>query len=368
MVIAHLRLKDFRNYETAEIDFSDGLNIILGNNGQGKTSILEAIYFLCLSKSFKTPDDAAALRFERSFFEAEGKFCSLANGTQTVRVVFQRGEGKSVLIDKKRLDKFSELIGKFPVAISAPEDVAIVSGSPGERRRWMDIALSQMQAIYLKDLQDYRQVLRQRNALLNAEPQRLDSLDSWDVTLAIGGTRILKRRFEFVKEFRPLVRDVYAAIASDAETVDLEYKSTIAEIADADEPFIRDQFIKTLREGRMKECQRRTSLFGPHKDEVRFTINGVNIRDYGSQGQFKTFALALKLAEFLFLKERLEQTPILLLDDVFSELDRLRREQLLRYLDNAGQVFLTTAERTFDYSVEKPARFYTVVQGTVSGA
>ncbi len=376
MHIAQLRLKDFRNYTAAEFQFCDGINLIQGRNGQGKTSILEAIYYLCLSKSFKTQDDITAVRFDAAYSDIDGKFVRDGSSLEnTLRVIVHRAEGKSVLIDKKRLDRFSELIGRFPAVISAPEDVQIVSGSPGYRRRWMDIALSQMQVIYLKDLQAYRQTLKQRNALLNSGTIRPGHLHAWDQELVLTGSKIIRWRLEFIHSFAAAVESMYRKIATEEESVEIHYLSSIAEPATVEtwittpgavETEIRHCFSEQLRSGREREIQRRLSLFGPHKDELIFLLNGKNIRDYGSQGQFKTFAIALKLAEFYYMTERMEQRPLLLLDDVFSELDRDRRKHLIDCLENAGQVFITSADDGLRFDLKKEIKYFTVEKAGVS--
>ncbi|MBL7995305.1 DNA replication/repair protein RecF [bacterium] len=369
MQITQLRLNDFRNYTSAELSFCEGINFIQGHNGQGKTSVLEAIYFLCLSRSFKTQDDTTAIRFEMPYFDIEGRFRT-SSLEMSVRTICHRTEGKSVLIDKKRLDRLSELVGKFPSVVSSPEDVQIVSGSPGNRRRWIDIALSQMHGVYLKDLQEYRQALRQRNALLNSPVIRSDNLDVWDKELAQTGAKIIRRRIDFLKSFSGLAEQVYRQIAADKETVDMEYKSSIAgsEIlsgwteAGSTEK-IQKIFLEQLRFGREREIQRKLSLFGPHKDDVVLLLNKKSIRDYGSQGQLKTMAIALKFAEFLYMADRLEQKPLLLLDDVFSELDWDRRTHLMNYLENAGQVFLTSADEGMKFDTQKTIRYFSVEEG-----
>lgn len=369
MHVGHLRTKDFRNTTHGEIDFSDGIHIFHGHNGQGKTSILEAIYYLCLSKSFKTQDDASAVRFDQTFFDIEGRFCRTEHaGMETsVRVIVHRTDGKSVLVDRKRLDRFSELIGRFPAVVSAPEDVTTVAGAPGLRRRWLDMALSQIHLVYLKDLQAYRQALRQRNALLDSESLRRDSLDAWDDALAQHGTRVLAKRLEFVRSFASLVETVYRHLASPDEAVQLEYRTTIGPVPD-DEKSLQRQFQDTLVQGRERDIQRRTTTVGPHKDDLVFLLNGRSIRDYGSQGQLKTFALALKLAEFLYVTDHLDEKPLLLLDDVFSELDWNRRNRLIQYLDRAGQVFLTSADYLPPFEVEKELKYYKVENAVVSEA
>lgn len=371
MHIAQLRLKDFRNYDAVECEFSTGINFIQGHNGQGKTSILEAIYFLCLSRSFKTQDDTTAIRFETPFFDIEGQF-QTRSLEMSVRTVCHRTEGKSVLLDKKRLDRLSELVGKLPVVVSSPEDVQIVSGSPGNRRRWMDIALSQLNGVYLKDLQQYRQALKQRNALLNAPSIRSDNLDVWDRELAQTGSKIIRRRIDFIRTFAGSAEKVYREIAADKETVDMEYKCSIADGKTLSDVFdtgstedIQKLYLEQLRSGREREIQRKLSLFGPHKDELVLLLNKKNIRDYGSQGQLKTMAIALKFAEFLYMTDRLEQKPLLLLDDVFSELDPDRRQHLITRLDDAGQVFLTSADEGIKFDTNKTIKYFSVEQGHI---
>ena len=371
MQITQLRLNDFRNYTSAELSFCDGINFIQGHNGQGKTSVLEAVYFLCLSRSFKTQDDTTAIRFDAPYFDTEGRF-QTGSLEMSVRMICHRTDGKSVLIDKKRLDRLSELVGRFPSVVSSPEDVQIVSGTPGNRRRWIDIALSQMHGVYMKDLQDYRQALRQRNALLNAAAIRPDNLDVWDRELSQTGSKIIQRRIDFIRSFSSLAETVYREIAADKETVDMQYKSSIADaetiehwIAAKSTEEIRKVFLEQLQSGREKEIQRKVSLFGPHKDEIVFLLNEKNIRDYGSQGQLKTMAIALKFAEFLYMTDRVEKKPLLLLDDVFSELDWDRRKHLMNYLENAGQVFLTSADEGMKFDTQKTIRYFSVEQGCI---
>ncbi|KAB2878706.1 DNA replication/repair protein RecF [bacterium] len=371
MQITQLRLNDFRNYTSAELSFCEGINFIQGHNGQGKTSVLEAIYFLCLSRSFKTQDDTTAIRFEMPYFDIEGRF-HRSSLEMNARAICHRTEGKSVLIDKKRLDRLSELVGKFPSVVSSPEDVQIVSGSPGNRRRWIDIALSQMHGVYLKDLQEYRQALRQRNALLNSPVIRPDNLDVWDKELAQTGSTIILRRMDFLKSFSGLAEQVYRQIAADKETVDMEYKTSIAGSEELDgwteagsTEKIQKAFLEQLRSGREREIQRKLSLFGPHKDDIVLLLNKKSIRDYGSQGQLKTMAIALKFAEFLYMADRLDQKPLLLLDDVFSELDWDRRKHLMNYLENAGQVFLTSADEGMKFDTQKKIRYFSVENGHV---
>lgn len=367
-----LRLNNFRNYSTASAKLSPGVNIFYGPNGQGKTSILEAVHYLCLTKSFKTADDRHVLRFDAGHFEIEGRLVrpqsSLEKNphSQNVRLAFMPEQGKALMIDGARLTRFSEWIGRWPVVISAPEDVTIVSGGSGERRRWLDIVLSQIQPLYLKDLQEYRQCLRQRNALLATGMPDIESLASWDTMLVKSGTRIIRQRLEFLNRLTPLVCEVYGHLVPDGETIDIRYRASIG--GDSEESDLEAVFAAALDRGRERELHRGTSLFGPHRDEIDFRLNGRAIRDYGSQGQYKTLAVALKFGEYLLLHRQLERMPLLLLDDVFSELDGSRRKKLVEYLSDAGQVFLTTADSRPDYGMTQTIEYFTVQNGKIVAA
>ena len=348
MVLDYLRLKDFRNYQHLEINLEGGVNVIEGMNGQGKTSILEAVHYLSFSKSFKTTDDNKALRFETDYFEIEGRF-SQARGesmlSETVRVVFQKNVGKSVILHKKPLQKFSHLIGQFPLVFSAPEHVNIVSGPPSERRRWLDITLSQLSSTYLNDLQRYRQIVRQKNALLDGHAVDGAHLEAWNRELAQVGSKVIQKRIELIARFAPVIQAVYEELAGSNERIDLKYRNNSIEKSDeANLSGIEQELYNKISEARSREIQYRKAIIGPHKDELTFSLNGRTIRDYGSQGQWKTFAIALKLSEHKYLAERMDRLPIMLLDDVFAELDSLRQVQLMRSLHQVEQVFLTTTE------------------------
>lgn len=342
MVLSSLRLKDFRNYISAELSFCDRINFFHGLNGQGKTSVLEAIYYLSLSKSFRTQDDLTVIRFDAPYLEVEGLFekdqRSLVN---QVRVVVHRTDGKSVLVDKRRLDRLADLVGQFPSVVAAPEDVLIISGAPSGRRRWLDIAISQVQSVYLKDLQIYRQALRQRNALLLESAVQPDSLDVWDRELSQTGARLIRARKFYLERLSPYVEDVYRSISDGNETIGLGYRSSIEWEA---EDLLENTFLTQLRTARSRDILRRSSTVGPHKDEVVFELGGHPFREYASQGQFKTLAVAIRFAEFLCMSDHHDRIPLLLLDDVFSELDANRRYHLMAYLDRAHQVFITGTE------------------------
>lgn len=369
-MLENLRLRNVRNYETAELDFCPGVNVLYGQNGQGKTGILEAIHYLCLTRSFRTADDRHVLRFNADYFEIEGRFVRSQSSLETdrhslvARIAFQPGAGKVLQVNGGRMDRFSEWIGRLPVVISAPEDVAIVSGSSGDRRRWLDIVLSQIHTLYLKDLQDYRHCLRQRNAILTMDHPDLAALRPWDELLIQCGARIVRQRRDFLQTFAAVVEEVYACLVPEGEDVRLEYQTTIGDCAG--DPDLVDTFRGTLEDSRLRDLQRQTSLVGPHRDEVECRLNDHPVRTSGSQGQYKTLAVALKFAEYVYLQREANRTPLLLLDDVFSELDTLRREKLVAYLTDGGQVFMTMAEAPPDFLQHKEIRSFRIHAGQAS--
>ncbi len=349
MECRRLKLRDFRNYIEKEYTFSSHINFIHGPNGGGKTSILEAVYFLCLTKSFKTNDEIVAIRWDQEYFDIEGDFFKSTNEKDLIRMVAHRTDGKSLLVNRKRLDRFSEWIGKYPSVSSSPQDSEIITGSGSIRRRWLDMALSQSHPSYLFDLQDYRTAVRQRNALLSELSVSPEHLEVWDRKLATLGARIVETRLEFVDVFGPSVSQKYSDISSSDEKILLNYRASF----EFEKNEIEKSLLETIRKNRAREIQRQSSLYGPHKDDVVFLLNEHPMRDAGSMGQIKTLMLALKLAEFEFIRDRIEASPILLLDDVFSELDESRQYHLLECLTTAGQVFITTTEADHEFQIQK---------------
>jgi len=222
--------------------------------------------------------------------------------------------------------------------------------------------------LYLKDLQEYRQCLRQRNALLGSGVPRIESLASWDAMLVKTGARIIHRRVEFLDHLTPIVREVYGHLVPDGEIVDMRYRSSIQDEAEnwTETAVMETAFYHVLDRGRERELHRGTSLFGPHRDDVGFHLNLRSIRDYGSQGQYKTLAVALKFSEYLYLSRQLDRMPLLLLDDVFSELDGSRRRKLVEYLADAGQVFLTTADAKPDYGMTQDIQYFLIQNGRIA--
>lgn len=347
MRLERLSLKGFRNHDNTTLECSGGTNIILGENGQGKTNILEAISYLCLTKSFTVSGDAAVLGFGRNAFEVQGTFLTDAGVQHEARLVYVlETKEKVYTLDKRRVEPLSSVISRFPVAILSPEHAAITSGPPLERRKFVNLLLSQANAAYAEDLYEYRRVHQQRNKILSdarinkADPRA--QLEPWDEQLALVGARIMSRRRMFVDEFQAPLQSAYGLIADEAEKPAMAYVPSCDVNTARNEQELRETLLQELRRRYREELRLGVTVVGPHRDEFLCTINRNDVRLYASQGQHKTFLIALKLAEYFYLKERRHEDPIVLLDDVFSELDVRRTKRVLEWLNELNQTFITS--------------------------
>lgn len=346
MNVRRIQLKGFRNHEHTEIDCAPGINVLLGKNGEGKTNTLEGFSYLCLTKSFFGSNDSTVLRSGQTAFEVDGLLCSDAGTEYRVRAAFDTHQGeKEFFINTSPIERFSSVIGQFPVVILSPEAGAITGGAPAERRRFMDFVISQSSKRYLEDLLDYRRILRQRNRiLLDAKLGRTDpsrELEPWDTELVDRGARILVKRRTFAAEFSPHVMQAYRQLVGESESPSMNYRSSIPTEETQTEQETRKLFEQQLERTRPDERRSGTTMAGPHRDDIEFTVNNLALKHYASQGQHKSVQISLKMAEFRYLEEYCRETPILLLDDVFSELDADRGERLLGMLDAMGQAFIT---------------------------
>ena len=343
MILRSLELLRFRNYSNERVQFDDQRNIFCGRNAQGKSNILEAIYVLCISRSFRTRFEKEAIQFKEHDCSVRGEFV-LDNGrTRNVVFYYNRKEGKQVSIDRNRITRMSDYIGQFPVVLSSPEEYDLTSGPPASRRRFMDILFSQLSTSYLHDLQDYLQVLKQRNAILNdAKYNRRNVsaiIEPWNDSLVEKGSRIIWNRLAFSDQINTLVESIYSKLSDSGERLNFSY-GNFAGISEFEE--LKKAFIERLLSNYQQEIERGKTLTGPHRDDYIFTIDGKDLRKYGSRGQHKTVLIALMIAEYKMIKEKKKETPLILVDDLFSELDRTREEKIIQYLQNMGQNFLTT--------------------------
>ena len=348
------------------------MNMLMGRNGEGKTNILEAISCLCLTKSFYAAGDMTLVRLGQEKLSVEGTLTGDAGTQYRVRVVYTGGSGEKLFtINGVRVERLASVIGMFPVVVLSPENNTITFGPPSERRKFIDLVLSQLSRGYFDDLLEYRQILRQRNRILGEARQRGSAqdgvLEPWNQNLAGYGARIVHRRMQFVEDFSKYVTRSYADLVRTNEEPGIRYlcapESGPADSVDR----ITEGILVELGRREPEERRRGLTLVGPHRDDLLFQLNGIDLQKYASQGQHKTFLIALKMAEFFYLKEKREETPILLLDDVLSELDDERSRRLLRQVTQLGQTVVTTTNGTaFRDTIRwgNEDRRYYVEQGT----
>ena len=351
MKISNAHLRSFRNHNETVFEFGARVNVLLGENGQGKTNALEALSFLCLTKSFYASADATVMQQQQSFFEIKSALQSDEGKEFHVRVTYDDvKKEKKFTINGAAVEKFSSVIGMFPVVILSPENSSITFGSPADRRKFIDLVISQSSKSYVEDSMEYRRIVRQRNAILTeAKGKECGSeIAPWNDMLIRYGSRIIHKRNQFLNEFAPYIAQTYLDIVDEREIPKIEYAPSINISIDSTPEEIVSAMEWKLAKKKKDESRFQTTLVGPHRDEIIFSLNGMSLKHFASQGQHKTFLVALKIAEFFFLKERCNETPIFLLDDVFSELDEYRSKKLLSVAETLGQIFITTtSEKMF---------------------
>ncbi len=389
MHLRSLRLHSFRAHAETVLDLSPGVNLFVGPNGAGKTNLLEAVHYLCLSKSFLTSTDAHAVRRGEAFFEVEGQFEGEHRSALKVRLALLPGEGKRAFINGSPLERLADLVGRVPVVVLSPADHLLTDGGPTERRRFLDQTLSQAYPVYLDDLLKYRRALKQRNALLLQVRRgaRLapGTMEAWNEELATLGSRIVSRRRRFIERLSGYLLEAYRLLHATGEEPSATYAPSVAPLTpeasgeadgetagavapEADMEAFRHALARVAR----RERETGRTLVGPHLDEVTLQLDGFDVRPYASQGQHRTLGLALRVATGLFLREHLDEPPLFLLDDVFGALDPGRTQAVLDLLtsDALGQSLITAArsepfEGQIDFSAPEHSAF-SVVQGRVT--
>lgn len=358
MIIKSIELSNFRNYESLDLDFDYGTNILYGNNAQGKTNILEAVSVSGTTRSHKGSKDKEMIRFG----EEEAHIKTVVNKKDMdyqIDVHMKKNKTKGIAVNKVPLKKASELFGILNIVFFSPEDLNIIKNGPSERRRFLDSELCQLDKIYLSDLAKYNKILNQRNKLLKDmvfRPDLKETLPIWDAQLIDYGKRIIKRRKSFVDELNEIVFDIHKQISGEKEELVLKYEPNI------DDAFFYDE-LNRAKERDMRFCQ--TSV-GPHRDDMQFSVFDVDIRKYGSQGQQRTSALSLKLAEIELVKRNINETPVLLLDDVLSELDSSRQNYLLNSIHDIQTIITCTGLDEFIKNRFKIDKIFNVVEGVVT--
>ncbi|WP_125702177.1 DNA replication/repair protein RecF [Lacticaseibacillus daqingensis] len=344
MRLTHLTLRNYRNYATVDCDFSPQINVLIGANAQGKTNLLEAVYVLALARSHRTSNDRELIRFGQDFAKITGTVAREI-GTTTLELVVSKA-GKRARVNRIEQAKLSQYLGKFNVVLFAPEDLAIVKGSPANRRRFIDMEFGQMSGKYLYNLSQYRTMLKQRNAYLKQLKFRQAKdrvfLDVLSDQLAAFGAEIVVARTALLAQMAEFAAVIHQDITKAKETLTFEYQTQVPEAArgSVEQAYAALQTLFAAHKDR--EIEQGTTLVGPHRDDVAFIVNGKNVASFGSQGQQRTTALAVKLAEIDLMKAQTGEYPVLLLDDVLSELDDTRQTHLLKAIQNKVQTFLTT--------------------------
>lgn len=357
MIIKSIELKNFRNYENLNISFDEGTNIIYGNNAQGKTNILEAAYMSGTTKSHKGSKDKDMIRFGEQ--EAHLRTVVIKQGKEyQIDMHLKQSRSKGIAVNRVPMKKASELFGILNIVFFSPEDLNIIKNGPAERRRFLDAELCQLDKVYLADLTNYNKILNQRNKLLKDmlyRPDLSDTLPVWDMQLVETGKKIIKRRKQFVEELNEIVHGIHYKISGEKEELVLKYEPSIDDI------FLEDE-LNRAKVRDLKLCQ--TSV-GPHRDDMLFSIQGVDIRKFGSQGQQRTSALSLKLSEIELVKRSIHDTPVLLLDDVLSELDSNRQNYLLNNIYDTQTMITCTGLDEFVKNRFQINRVFEVINGQV---
>ena len=339
MLITHLEINNFKNITEASFDFNHSLNCLLGNNGMGKSNLLDAIYFLSYCRSFSGITDKGLLNYQADFFSLRGEY--LRNGVgEALTIGMNSGHRKILKRKGKEYKRLSEHIGQFPLVMVAPRDASLITGSGEERRRFMDMIISQSSPAYLDALIRYQRSLEQRNRLLRADVTDTELYDAVEVSLVDAATNLHSARTEWIPLFEDIFRRYYAAIAGPGESVSLTFKAHLSRNSGN----MRD----LLDSARRHDMAVGYTSVGPHRDDIEVYVNTLEARHTASQGQCKTITVAMRLAQFEFLRQATGLTPLLLLDDIFDKLDATRVERIVDIVgsDRFGQIFITDTNRS----------------------
>ena len=339
MILKKISIINYKNIQSATLELSSKMNCFIGHNGEGKTNFLDAVYYLSFCRSAGNPIDSQVILHGQEFFMLEGVYENEAGDDELVYCGMKRGAKKHFKRNKKEYKRLSEHIGLIPLILVSPSDTIMIEGGSEERRRLMDVVISQYDHAYIEALNRYNKALQQRNSLLKMEEEPDPTLmQIWEEQMAAEGELIYQKRKVFVEELIPVFQDIYQRISEDKEKVSLEYISHCQ----------RGPLLEVIQRDRLKDRAVGYSLHGVHRDDLEMLLGGYPMKREGSQGQNKTFVLALKLAQFNFLKRTNSQTtPLLLLDDIFDKLDARRVEQIVKLVagEGFGQIFITDTNR-----------------------
>ena len=358
MIIKSIELADYRNYESLTLQFDKGTNILYGDNAQGKTNILEAIFVSATTKSHKGSKDKEIINFNKE--EAHIRTYIEKEGVETrVDMHLRSSKSKGIAVDGQKLKKAADLLGLCNVVFFSPEDLGIIKNGPSERRRFVDMELCQLDSFYLYNLNHYNKIINQRNKLLKdmyMNPDLKETLSIWDMQLVSFGSKIIERRRLFVEQLNEIIYDIHKKLSGDKEELFILYEPDV-EI---------EQFEKKLKANQDRDMKSKMTSVGPHRDDFSFMIGDIDIRKYGSQGQQRTAALSLKLSEIELVKKITKDTPILLLDDVLSELDSNRQNYLLNSIGDIQTIITCTGLEEFVNNRFEVNKIFKVSDGIVN--
>jgi DNA replication and repair protein RecF len=369
LYIKELKLKNYRNYHDLTIQFENKVNVILGENAQGKTNVMESIFVLAMAKSHRTSNDKELIRWNEEYAKIEGRVEKYNRSTELQLVISKKG--KKAKLNHIEQEKLSQYVGAMNVIMFAPEDLNLVKGSPQVRRRFIDMEIGQVSAVYLHDLSRYQKIMQQRNHYLKLLQMKKQTdhtmLDVLTAQLCEAAAKIINKRLQFISELQKWAGPIHSGISRGLETLVIKYKPSVDVSEDLELTKMIEVYEQKFAKIKEKEIERGATLAGPHRDDLAFYVNDHDVQTYGSQGQQRTTALSLKLAEIDLIHSEIGEYPILLLDDVLSELDDYRQSHLLNTIQGKVQTFVTTTSvEGIDHQTLKEAATYHVKSGELS--
>ena len=363
MIIQKIKIENFRNYHEEEVTFHDKVNVIIGDNAQGKTNLLESIYVSSLGRSFRTTKDKEMILFEEPYARIMAVYLT-DDQEKKVDVGFSKEGKKEIKINNIKVEKMTEMLNHFYVVVFSPDDLKIVKEEPEKRRNFIDRELCKMKISYLNNLVQYKKILMQRNAYLKSEKKDRQAMAVWDDALSQYGAQVILQRKTFIEELNQISSQIHEKITQGKETLEIQYEPNLKPEGDVAQLF--EKMKQKLSDTYKSDIYAGNTSVGPHKDDVMILVNGISARQYGSQGQQRTAALSMKLAEIYLIEKEKGEKPILLLDDVLSELDQDRQKYLIKALSES-QLFITAAELNPQLLASLPTgNSYLVSNGKIS--
>lgn len=368
MYIDRIELKDFRNYDSIEMNFSSKINVFIGENAQGKTNLMESLYVLSMAKSHRTSNDKELIRWEADYGKIKGDI-QKKYGQLPLELILSK-KGKKAKVNHLEQTRLSDYIGQLNVVMFAPEDLYLVKGSPQVRRRFLDMEIGQISPIYLHDLLQFQKIMKQRNHILKqhqGKPMLNDVMfDVYTEQYIDAAVKVIQKRFHFMQLLQQWAEPIHFGISRGLEKLRITYNSSTGIQPEWSSNEMKNHLEKKIAANQNRELYRGVSLIGPHRDDLQFFVNDYDVQTYGSQGQQRTTALSLKLAEIELIKQEVGESPVLLLDDVLSELDDYRQSHLLNTIQGDVQTFVTTTSvEGIAHETIQQAELFHVEQGAI---